>query len=49
MDSNFAGILGVIFFILTGILGLAHQQGMALVCLAVAFYFFWNSSKVNKT
>jgi hypothetical protein len=45
MDSNFAGILGVIFFILTGILGLAHQAEIAFVCLAVAFYFFWLSGK----
>ncbi len=48
MESNFAGILGVILFILGGILGFAHQPEISFICIGLSFYLFWVSSRATK-
>ena len=47
MESKFAGIVGVVLFILTGILGLAHQTEIAVICLVLGFVCFWISSNAK--
>ncbi|WP_170151276.1 hypothetical protein [Flavobacterium weaverense] len=47
MSTNLAGTIGVVLFILTVILGLSSQSGIAFVCLALSLYFFWVSSNAK--